>query len=108
MLVRIANREDPDCKDLFIQNFRTFTMTLILPIFFCPENVYFLPLLHIFKSTSDSFFIMEANTLNSDQTAQVSKYIEIGTCLASQKLLAIYGEKLIFTRNIKIFTCPAA
>ena len=32
---------------------------------------------------------MEANTLNPDQTAQVSKNIEIGTCPATQKLLAI-------------------
>ena len=51
---------------------------------------------------------MEAFTLNSDQTVQVSKYIEIGTCPVSQKLLTKYGEKIIFTRNIKIFTCPAA
>ena len=36
------------------------------------------------------------------------KYLKIGTCPASQKLLAYRGKKLIYTRNIKIFTCPAA
>ena len=39
---------------------------------------------------------------------QASKYLKIGTCPASQKLLAYIGKKMIFTRNIKIFTCPAA
>ena len=39
---------------------------------------------------------------------QASKYLKIGTCRASQKLLAYMGKELIFTRNIKIFTCPAA
>ena len=32
----------------------------------------------------------------------------IGTCPASQNLLAYKGKNVIFTRNIKIFTCPAA
>ena len=38
---------------------------------------------------------------------QVSKYLKIGTCPASLKLVA-YMEKKIVTRNIKILTCPAA
>ena len=33
-------------------------------------------------------------------------FLEIGTCLTSQKILAHTGK--IFTRNIKILTCPAA
>ena len=36
------------------------------------------------------------------------KYLKIGTCPASQKLLAYMGKKIIYARNIKIFTCPAA
>ena len=36
------------------------------------------------------------------------KYLKIGTCPASQKLLAYMGKKIIFTRNIKFSTCPAA
>ena len=39
---------------------------------------------------------------------QASKYLKIGTCHASQKILENIGKKLIFTRNIKIFTCPVA
>ena len=39
---------------------------------------------------------------------QALKYLEIGTCPASLKILAYMGKFLIFTRNIKIFTCPAA
>ena len=38
---------------------------------------------------------------------QTSKYLKICTCPASQILLAYMGKKLIFTTNIKIFTCPA-
>ena len=41
-------------------------------------------------------------------TLQGLKYLKIGTCPASLKLLAYMGKKLIYTRNIKIFTCPAA
>ena len=44
----------------------------------------------------------------ADLNCQGSKYLKIGTCPASQKLLAYMGKKLIFTRNIKIFNCPAA
>ena len=39
---------------------------------------------------------------------QALKYLKIGTCPASQKILAYMWEILIFTRNIKIFTGPAA
>ena len=39
---------------------------------------------------------------------QASKYLKIGTCPASQKILAYMGKNLIFTINTKIFTCPAA
>ena len=39
---------------------------------------------------------------------QASKYLIIGTYPASQKILVYMGKKLIFTRSIKIFTCPAA
>ena len=35
------------------------------------------------------------------------KYLKIGTCPASQKLLTYMGENLTFTRNIKIFACPS-
>ena len=33
--------------------------------------------------------------------SQVSKYIEIGTCPASQKIMAYMGKKINFIRNIK-------
>ena len=39
---------------------------------------------------------------------QASKYLKIGTYPASQKILVYMGKNLIFTRSIKIFTCPAA
>ena len=39
---------------------------------------------------------------------QALKYLKIGTYHASQKSLAYMGKKLNFTRNIKIFTSPAA
>ena len=39
---------------------------------------------------------------------QALKYLKISTCPASQKLLAYMGKYLIFIRNFKIFTCPAA
>ena len=39
---------------------------------------------------------------------QASKYLKKGTCPASQKLLAYMGKKFIYTRNVEIFTCPAA
>ena len=40
--------------------------------------------------------------------AQASKFLKIGTCPTLQKILAYMVKNLIFTRNIKIFTCPAA
>ena len=39
---------------------------------------------------------------------QLSKFLKIGTCPASQKVLTYMGKNVIFTRNFKIFTCPAA
>ena len=44
--------------------------TLILSKFYCPKKVViFFRLLHIFKCTSGSIFIVEANITNPDQTA---------------------------------------
>ena len=45
---------------------------------------------------------------NVSALSQVSKYLKIGTYPASQKLLSYMGKHLIYTRNIKIFTCPPA
>ena len=45
------------------------TLTIILPIFVCSENVVRLILLHIFFIAHEITFIMEANTMNPDQTA---------------------------------------
>ena len=42
------------------------------------------------------------------KSQQASKFLKIGTCPASQNLLAYIGKILIFIRNMKISTCPAA
>ena len=43
-------------------------LTLNPPLLFCPENVCFLHLMHIFKFISDDIFFMEANNMNPDET----------------------------------------
>ena len=49
----------------------------------------------------------QSMALNYTQKHQASKYLKIGTCPASQKLLEYMGFFFHFTRNTKIFTCPA-
>ena len=51
---------------------------------------------------------MSLTLCTCNRETQASKYFKIGTCPASQTLLAFMGKKLIYTRNIQIFTCPAA
>ena len=59
------------------------------------------------KSCFTALFIHRRKT-KFQTVYQASKYLKIGTCPASQKILACIGIFLIFTRNNKIFTCPAA
>ena len=58
-------------------HYKAFLM-LILPIF-CPENAVCLftnvPLLHIFKCTSDKNLSWKQNTMNSDQTAPLEQSV---------------------------------
>ena len=69
-------------------------------IYRCPEYVFcYLHLLHIFRSTSDKIFIMEANNTNSDwktkikQNYQLAKLILLFHC-KQQCLLIIIANSL--------------
>ena len=81
----------------FLEIFSTSTLSRMLYLYNISNRVAQI------VSVSQQEMSVPSHGNTCSHTAQVSKYIKIGTSPASQKLLAIYGEKINFTRNIKIF-----